>query len=66
MELKKYTGTLNYLKTNKMKLTKQQIGLIIEHMYFNLLNVTEDWTENMVEYEEDIKLYKKLRDYASK
>jgi len=49
-----------------MKLDKKQIGLIIEHMYFNLLNVTEDWTENMVEYEEDIKLYKKLRNYASK
>ena len=49
-----------------MRLNKQQIGLIIEHMYFNLLNVTEDFTENMVEYEEDIKLYKKLRNYASK
>ncbi len=49
-----------------MKLDKHQIGLIIEHMYFNLLNVTEDFTENMVEYEEDIKLYKKLRNYASK
>jgi len=49
-----------------MKLDKHQIGIIIEHMYFNLLNVTEDWTENMVEYEDDIKLYKKLRDYASK
>jgi len=49
-----------------MKLTKQQIGLIVEHMYWNLLNVTEDWTINMTEYEGDIKLYKKLRDYASK
>lgn len=66
MQLKKYTGILNYLKINKMKLNKHQIGLIIEHMYFNLLNVTEDWTEMMEEYEEDIKLYKKLRDYASK
>jgi hypothetical protein len=49
-----------------MKLTKQQIGLIVEHMYWNLLNVTEDWTINMTEYEDDIKLYKKLRNYASK
>jgi len=49
-----------------MKLTKQQIGLIVEHMYWNLLNVTEDWTINMTEYDGDIKLYKKLRDYASK
>jgi len=48
-----------------MKLTKQQIGLIVEHMYWNLLNVTEDWTINMTEYEGDIKLYKKLRNYVT-
>ena len=35
-------------------------------MYWNLLNVTEDWTINMTEYKDDIELYKKLRDYASK
>lgn len=49
-----------------MKLNKSQLGIIIEHMYWNLLNVTEDWTINMTEYKDDIKLYKKLRDYASK
>ena len=45
----------------KLNVSTSELGLIIEHMYFNLLNVTEDWTENMVEYSDDIKLYKKLR-----
>jgi hypothetical protein len=49
-----------------MHLNKNQLGIIIEHMYWNLLNVTEDWTINMTEYKDDIELYKKLRDYASK
>ena len=48
-----------------MRLTKQQIGLIVEHMYWNLSNVTEDFTENMIEYDGDIKLYKKLRNYVT-
>lgn len=48
-------------ETIKLNVSTSELGLIIEHMYFNLLNVTEDWTENMVEYSDDIKLYKKLR-----
>ena len=48
-------------ETIKVNVSTSELGLIIEHMYFNLLNVTEDWTENMVEYSDDIKLYKKLR-----
>ena len=48
-------------ETIKLNVSTSELGLILEHMYWNLLNVTEDWTENMVEYSDDIKLYKKLK-----
>ena len=47
-----------------MRLNKSELGLIVEHMYWNLANVTEDFTENMIEYDGDIKLYKKLKNYV--
>jgi hypothetical protein len=45
----------------KVNMTTSELGLILEHMYWNLLNVTEDWTVNMIEYENDIKFYKYLK-----
>ena len=48
----------------KLNVSTSELGLILEHMYWNLLNVTEDWTENMVEYSDDIKLYKRLKNLA--
>ena len=44
-----------------MNLNKNQLSIIIEHMYWNLSNVTEDFTENMIEYKDDIKFYKRLK-----
>ena len=48
-------------ETIKLNVSTSELGLILEHMYWNLLNVTEDWTENMTEYSDDIKLYKRLK-----
>jgi hypothetical protein len=45
----------------KLNVSTSELGLIIEHMYWNLLNVTEDFTENMIEYQDDIKFYKYLK-----
>jgi len=45
----------------KLNVSTSELGLIIEHMYWNLANVTEDFTENMIEYQDDIKFYKYLK-----
>lgn len=45
----------------KLNVSTSELGLILEHMYWNLLNVTEDFTENMTEYQDDIKFYKYLK-----
>ena len=34
----------------KINMTTSELGLIVEHMYWNLSNVTEDFTENMKMY----------------
>ena len=47
--------------TKRINLTVSEIGLIVENMYWNLANVTEDFTQNMKLYETDIELYKRLR-----
>ena len=39
----------------KVHFNTSELGLIVEHMYFNLSNVTENFTENM-------KIYKKYLD----
>ena len=45
----------------KINMTTSELGLIVEHMYFNLANVTEDFTENTKMYDKDIKFYKYLK-----
>lgn len=45
----------------KINVTTSELSLIVEHMYFNLANVTEDFTENMKIYDKDIKFYKYLK-----
>ena len=45
----------------KVNMTTSELGLIVEHMYWNLSNVTEDFTENMKMYDKDIKFYKYLK-----
>jgi hypothetical protein len=45
----------------KLNVSTSELGLILEHMYWNLSNVTEDFTENMIEYQDDIKFYKRLK-----
>ena len=45
----------------KVEMTTSELGLILEHMYWNLSNVTEDFTENMKIYDRDIKFYKYLK-----
>ena len=53
------------LKTNneiiKIHFNTSELSLIVEHMYWNLSNVTEDFTENMKIYDRDIKFYKYLK-----
>ena len=44
-----------------VEMTTSGLGLILEHMYWNLSNVTEDFTENMIEYQDDIKFYKRIK-----
>ena len=45
----------------KINMSTSELGLIVEHMYWNLSNVTEDFTENMKMYDKDVKFYKYLR-----
>jgi hypothetical protein len=45
----------------KINMTTSELGLIVEHMYFNLANVTENFTENMKIYDKDVKFYKYLK-----
>ena len=45
----------------KINMTTSELSLIVEHMYFNLANVTENFTENMKIYDKDVKFYKKLK-----
>ena len=45
----------------KVNMTTSELGIILEHMYWNLSNVTNDFTENMIEYRDDIKFYKYLK-----
>ena len=45
----------------KINMTTSELSLIVEHMYFNLANVTEDFTENMKIYDKDVKFYKYLK-----
>ena len=45
----------------KVHFNTSELGLIVEHMYFNLSNVTENFTENMKIYKKDIQLYKYLK-----
>ena len=45
----------------KINMTTSELSLIVEHMYFNLTNVTENFTENMKMYNKDVKFYKYLK-----
>ena len=45
----------------KINMTTSELSLIVEHMYFNLANVTENFTENMKMYNKDVKFYKYLK-----
>ena len=45
----------------KINMSTSELGLIVEHMYWKLANVTEDFTENMKIYDRDIKFYKYLK-----
>jgi len=45
----------------KINMSTSELGLIVEHMYWNLANVTEDFNENMKIYDRDIKFYKYLK-----
>ena len=45
----------------KINMTTSELSLIVEHMYFNLANVTENFTENMKMYDKDVKFYKYLK-----
>ena len=45
----------------KLNVSASELGRILEHMYWKLLTVTEDFTENMIEYQDDIKFYKYLK-----
>jgi len=45
----------------KINLTKGELALIVEHMYWNLVNETKDFTENVRHYDRDIKFYKYLK-----
>ena len=45
----------------KINMSTSELSLIVEHMYWNLANVTEDFTENMKIYDRDIKFYKYLK-----
>ena len=45
----------------KVNMTTSELGLIVEHMYFDLANVTKDFTENLKIYDKDIKFYKYLK-----
>ena len=48
-------------ETIKLNVSTSELGLILEHMYWNLSNVTNDFTENMIEYQDDVKFYKRLK-----
>jgi hypothetical protein len=45
----------------KINMSTSELGLIVEHMYWNLQLLTEDFTENMKIYDRDIKFYKYLK-----
>ena len=45
----------------KINMSTSELSLIVEHMYWNLSNVTEDFTENMKIYDKDVKFYKYLK-----
>ena len=45
----------------KINMSTSELSLIVEHMYWNLSNVTEDFNENMKIYDRDIKFYKYLK-----
>lgn len=45
----------------KINMSTSELSLIVEHMYFNLANVTENFTENMKMYDKDVKFYKYLK-----
>ena len=45
----------------KINMSTSELSLIVEHMYFNLANVTENFTENMKIYDKDVKFYKYLK-----
>ena len=53
------------LKTNneiiKIHFNTSELGLIVEHMYFNLSSVTNNFTDNLKMYNKDIKFYKYLK-----
>ena len=50
----------------KINMTTSELSLIVEHMYFNLANVTENFTENMKMYDKDVKFYKYLKNLLRK
>ena len=45
----------------KINMSTSELGLIVEHMYWNLVNETKDFTENLKHYDKDIKFYKYLK-----
>ena len=50
----------------KINMSTSELSLIVEHMYFNLANVTENFTENMKMYDKDVKFYKYLKNLLRK
>ena len=50
----------------KINMSTSELSLIVEHMYFNLANVTENFTENMKIYDKDVKFYKYLKNLLRK
>ena len=45
----------------KINMTTSELSLIVEHMYFNLSSVTNNFTDNLKMYNKDIKFYKYLK-----
>ena len=45
----------------KINMSTSELSLIVEHMYFNLSSLTNNFTDNLKMYNKDIKLYKYLK-----
>ena len=45
----------------KINMSTSELSLIVEHMYFNLSSLTNNFTDNLKMYNKDIKFYKYLK-----